>query len=154
MVRPLHPTMFHRIVQFYFGKKKQLEKIIEEVKELEDAVDSGDREEIIKELADVETVLPYLKLSFLYDSNLKIERMHDKPDFKFFSLLVYVLLREKFYTEDSILLKKITAIAVTGYCNALYGLYLEYDIDPKEVDAVIDYKKRRTMKRIIGGYYK
>ena len=153
MVRNLHPTIFHRTVQLFFGKKRQLDKVIEEIQELLFAVHKGDRDEIMLELADVELTLPYLKLSFLYDEEIRIERMPDRPDFDAYSFLVLILLRMRKEYGDSVLNKRITSLCIKGFCNALYELYIKYNIEPKDIDSIIDYKKRRTLKRIVTGYY-
>lgn len=154
MVRHIKPTLYHRAICLYFGKKKQIAKVKEEVLELKDAVELGDRNKIIEELADVENTLPCLMIGIVKDKVIRIERMPDKPELASYTFLLIGAIQVWINDGNSVLTNTIIAIALTGYCNALHELYVKYDINQKEVDEIIDFKKKRTIKRIAGGYYK
>ena len=68
--------------------------------------------------------------------------------------MLITLLKLRQRQGDSVLSKKITSLCLTGFCNSLYNLYIEYGIDAKDVNSIIDYKKKRTLKRIATRYYK
>lgn len=153
MVKQLKITAFHKIVRLYFGRQPQLDKVLEEVRELHKAVSSGNKKDIAEELADVELTLPYLKAICIPHATLRIEPQTSPEPFLSVSAIVILALTIMNKHGDNAFIIHILEIALMHYCRSLHTLYEEYGYTIKEIDDIVDYKKRRTLKRIAGGYY-
>lgn len=53
----------------YYGEQVQVEKVKEELRELIEAIENNDTENIIEEIADVEIMLEQLKMFKFFDEN-------------------------------------------------------------------------------------
>ena len=63
------------MMMLHHGEDVQKAKVIEEINELEEAINGTDREHIVEEFSDVLNVLPYITIMF----GIKIQ----KPFFKY-----------------------------------------------------------------------
>lgn len=145
MVKVLNKTPFHFIMVIKNGKNHQLNKLIEELNELSLALKSEDIESIKDELADVELTLPYLKQIISCPSKFKIDNK-GKLNYQFASAILQGLIRMKVEEKNQnfYLHSAIDAMAVY-ICNSLACIYIDYDIDPEEIEEI----KRGKMKRSI-----
>jgi len=142
-------STFHSLMILYHGKKPQIEKVVEELLELKEALKGFDRDHIIEELGDVEIVLPYLKKIFIPAINLKIEPY---PEFvyKYDDIcdLVVALIRMRQEYGDTKIVSNMLRESVTILCHALGDIYYIHKILPDEVELWKEEKYRRCLKDI------
>jgi hypothetical protein len=147
MVIELEPIPFHYVIKTFYGSKKQGFKIIEELQELSEALDSGDRDSIVEELSDVEVVLPYLKITYVPNAVLKIRSSADM-DFGLLSDVFIRLLKFRIASDCSPEIHQSLSLLSSALCYSLYPIYIKYKIKREEVEAIKEFKKKRTLMNL------
>ncbi len=146
MVKKLKPTMYHSTICLFSKRHVQIAKVIEELEELKEALSTKDIFKILEELADVENVLPYLILIYMPKEKIEI-RFTGEYDYNIICDIltkVICLYNEHPYNAHAyVALKVLTKFLA----ESLYNIYQEYNLHPSDVDAVIDSKRARTIKR-------
>ena len=150
MVKQLNKTMYHTIATLLYGRKAQLDKVVEELRELNTALSLNDRENIIEELADVELVLPYLKQIIGCPSKFEVKHS-GKRDYGF-GAVVLMLSIDAYNSENlpSIHLNRVIDSIAVYVCQSLACIYSDYGINTRDVDEIKAQKMKRTLKRGIG----
>lgn len=147
--RLLKPTSWHYAVRLMYGNVAQIKKVIEELEELNLALAEGDKEHITEEVADVELVLPYIKIAYDAPAPFLVEH-RGRMDYGLASKILIRLLELKL-SERAVeysLTKAIEAMA-QYICCCLADICHSYSIKECDVDRYKEEKMRRTVKRTI-----
>lgn len=148
MHKYIQPELFHRFMVLCKGTGYQLDKLNEEVEELRDALVSGDVDRIKEEVADVEVCLPYLYLCF---KSTKRQRVIEyKGGAEIMPYIETWLNLYKFHKnhQSEFLTVKILDIVTSLLCEALFEIYVKYDLDMYEITEIRQAKKQRTIRRL------
>lgn len=149
MVKTINIKSWHITLLNMFDKVHQYDKIIEELQELDEAIVNSDRNMIVEELADVENVLPYL-LRFINKKECKIKYNGDDYDYRLCYKLLIDLIFLKLKIDQRYEINKCIGFFLDILCYSLYNIYAKYSISAEEVDRVIEFKRKRTLRRYFG----
>jgi uncharacterized protein YabN with tetrapyrrole methylase and pyrophosphatase domain len=140
--------MRHEIVPFHHamvlrnGEQHQLDKVVEEMGELDHAVRGRNRDEVVEEYSDVINILPYIEIIF----NIKIKPFllpkHHVPFKNKFLRRMIVYIMQNHGGQYSLFretLKELLKI----YLLYLEDIRKEFEITDEEVTAWLEEKKRR-----------
>lgn len=147
MVIEIEPTPFHYVMKIFRGTKHQCRKVIEELRELSEALDLEDRSLVMEELADVELVLPYLKITYTPNAVLKI-RSASSMDYQMVSDIFIRLLEFRMTSDCSPEICQSLSLLSSALCYSLYPIYIKYGITRDEINSIKEFKKKRTLFRL------
>lgn len=138
----------------YYGKQAQIDKVIEELKELQQAIKDNDVRHIAEECADVEVVIPYIEVVYQLGSLPTVKYAKHRYDYMDISEILIIMLEVRINTGKGEFDKAMKLI-VEHLAYSLYELYSKYKITREDIEEIKDEKYRRTIvrtvKKIIGG---
>lgn len=142
----IKPELFHKGVMLLNGRIVQIDKVIEEMLELKEALDEKDREHIVEELADVEVTLPYLILTYMSGDKFEVKRTGSYDYAVACDLLIICINLYRANTGNINLYNAMKGLT-RHLCECLYNIYQQYEISFEEVDQWKIKKKARTLAR-------
>ena len=152
MVKEIKTRPYHFVMRARNGNTYQVCKAIQEMNELCLACEIKDRDLIVEEMADVILTYPYLRLgvaeqmaTFLYNDNNRVLTIEVITPI--FITLLKLHEQSEFSSSLTMCVIKMSQL----FLNALNVVIKEYDIRDDEIDRIIEFKKRRTIKEFFGG---
>lgn len=141
---------FHYLMLLKNGKKIQIEKCIEEIRELSEAIKEGEREHIVEEMSDVENIIPYITIVFGF--KLKpIRRLTCENPLSLKILARLLTLTLGHSTGNYHLFRGIVRDLVHLYLSRLIEIKAEYQITQQEIDSWKEMKREKyTMMTLFG----
>ncbi len=140
-------TLFHLWMITLHPEKKQLYQFTMEIRELQEALKTGDRKLVLDKAAEVTLFLPYLRLVYSFSSALKIDFSTMRLDFNSSTgaLLNLITLNSENRKNPELLetLKIMTEI----FCRSLGSILSEYEIEYDELEKVREKKIRIALRK-------
>jgi len=144
MVKKLKPELYHRTVMLFSKTSDQTSKVIEELKELKEALASKNREHILEELADVENVIPYIILMYCPKERIEVSYT-GRYDYNVICDIICMLLSMMHDLRYNPHVYRSLTGMLRLLAESLYCIYIDYELQPSDVDEIIDAKRMRTL---------